>query len=193
MTTTFCLQLLLGAGVSPSGFQVSRGFLMGKIRESVRAQLQTTGSTRARFRRKGFMMRDEVAHEIVGRKGRRRRFRLSSQDGPAPAPLGLSREAAAPARSRQSGKPPLLPTGAPRRPHGRPQRRAGPRPREQQDGLRPREPPFRAGRRTGGSGRANPRSHPERGGEGGGRCRVGLTLSARREGILQGACFLGDG
>lgn len=34
MTTTFCLQLLLGAGVSPSGFQVSQGFLMGKIRES---------------------------------------------------------------------------------------------------------------------------------------------------------------
>lgn len=129
-------------------------------------------------------MRDEVAHEIVGRKGRRRRFRLSSQDGPAPAPLGLSREAAAPARSRQSGKPPLLPTGAPRRPHGRPQQRAG---------LRPREPPFRAGRRTGGSRRANPRSRPERGSEGGGRRRVGLTLSARREGILQGACFLGDG
>lgn len=138
-------------------------------------------------------MRDEVAHEIVGRKGRRRRFRLSFQDGPAPAPLGLSREAAAPARSRQSGKPPLLPTGAPRRPHGRPQRWAGLRPQEQQDGLRPREPPFRAGRRTGGSGRANPRSRPERGGEGGGRRRVGLTLSARREGILQGACFLGDG
>lgn len=69
MTTTFCLQLLLGTGVSPSGFQVSQGFLMGKIRESVRAQLQTTGSTRALFRRQGFMMRDEVAHEIVRRAG----------------------------------------------------------------------------------------------------------------------------
>lgn len=83
MTTTFCL---LGAGVSPSGFQVSRGFLMGKIRELVRAQLQTTGSTRARFRRQGFMMRDEVAHEIVGRKGRRRRFRpFPGWSGPSTA------------------------------------------------------------------------------------------------------------
>lgn len=85
---------------------------MGKIRESVRAQLQTTGSTRARFRRQGFMMRDEVAHEIVGRKGRRRRFRLSSQDGPAPAPLGLSCEAAAPAADWGASASPWPPTAA---------------------------------------------------------------------------------
>lgn len=170
MTTKFGLQLLLGAGVSPSGFQVSWGFLLGKILESVRAQLQTTGSTRTRFRRKGFMMGYEVTHEIVGRKGRT----IQPQHHSAYA---------APARSCQSRKPPLLPTEAPWCPHGHPQR---------WDGLRPREPPFRAGRRAGGSRRANPRSHPERGDEGGRRCHFRSTLSARQEGILQDVSWVTD-